>query len=753
MAEATGLRNNALPYPIYGAPFGVVFPMLDADGDLVTGATTPDAEISKNGDTFADCSNESTEIATSSGMYYLLLTGTELTCDVAAIIAKSATAGMKTTPIVLYPRKLVTVRSGTSASGGVSTSTIVLDASASPIDDFYNGMVVIATIDSNVEVRVISDYVGSTQTASVVPDWNVAPDNNDTFVIKLPEGAQMYPANVTHVAGTAQTAGDIIGDTNDIQARLPAALVSGRIDASVGAMASGVLTATAIAADAITAAKIADGAIDAATFASGAINAAAIAADAITAAKIADGAIDAATFAAGAINAAAIAADAIGASELAADAIAEIQSGLSTLTAAQVNAEVDTALADARLDELLVADSDIDGAAPPTVGSVFHELLSKTAGSFTFDQTTDSLEAVRDNMGTPQTGDSFARLGAPAGASVSADIAAIEAQTDDIGAAGAGLTAVPWNSSWDAEVQSEVQDAIETNHLDHLLAVTYDPASKPGAADALLNELVESDGGVARYTANALEQAPTGGSAPTAAAIADAVWDEATAGHTTAGTFGEQLKTDVDAILEDTGTTLQGEVDGIQADTEDIQSRLPAALVSGRIDASVGAVANDAITAASIAADAIGSSELAASAVTEIQSGLSTLTAAQVNAEVDTALADVGVTPTVTGRIDAAVSTRASQASVDTIDDFLDTEIAAIKAVTDQLSAAQAEPSAVPAANATPLEKIAWLAALARNKVTQTSTVQSLRNDADSGNIATAAVSDDGTTFTRGEWA
>lgn len=40
------------------------------------------------------------------------------------------------------------------------------------------------------------------------------------------------------------------------------------------------------------------------------------------------------------------------------------------------------------------------------------------------------------------TGDAYARLGAPAGASVSADIAAIEAQTDDIGAAGAGLTAL-----------------------------------------------------------------------------------------------------------------------------------------------------------------------------------------------------------------------------------------------------------------------------------------------------------------------
>ena len=39
---------------------------------------------------------------------------------------------------------------------------------------------------------------------------------------------------------------------------------------------------------------------------------------------------------------------------------------------------------------------------------------------------------------------------------------------------------------------------------------------------------------------------------PTAGDVADAVWDEATAGHTTSGTFGEQLKTDVDAILADT---------------------------------------------------------------------------------------------------------------------------------------------------------------------------------------------------------
>jgi len=56
----------------------------------------------------------------------------------------------------------------------------------------------------------------------------------------------------------------------------------------------------------------------------------------------------------------------------------------------------------------------------------------------------------------------------------------------------------------------------------------------------------------------------------------------------------------------------------VQADTDDIQTRLPSALVSGRIDASVGAMASAVITATAIATDAIGAAELASDAVTEI---------------------------------------------------------------------------------------------------------------------------------------
>lgn len=99
------------------------------------------------------------------------------------------------------------------------------------------------------------------------------------------------------------------------------------------------------------------------------------------------------------------------------------------------------------------------------------------------------------------------------------------------------------------------------------------------------------------------------------------------------------------------GTTIKTATD-VEADTADIQTRIPAALVSGRIDSSTGAMAANVLTASALASDA----------VTEIQSGLAT------------------------------------QASVDTIDGFLDTEVAAIKAKTDNLPSDPADQSLIIAA-------------------------------------------------------
>lgn len=520
--------TDSRPVPIKNTAYRAVFPILDADGDLVTGAAGLDSEVSKDCGTFADCTNEATEIATSSGIYYLDLTSTEMNADSVAVIVKTSTSGAKTTTLVLYPQE----------SG-----------------------------DIKVDVQSYGGTAG-------------------TFASGRPD------VNTTHAAGTAWN--------------------------------------------------------------SGAIGASTLASDTITAAKIA--------------------ADAIGASELAADAVTEIQSGLATAAnlttvAGYLDTEIAAILADTnelqtdwanggRLD--LILDARASQTSVDTIGGIVDDILTDTA-------------------------DMQPKLGAPAGASLAADIAAIEAQTDDIGTAGAGLTAVPWNAAWDAEVQSEVADALAAFGAATASDVTTAAAnvSVDEIQASALADLFNTDSGtdygsavpgsvVAEIADNA------GGSSLTAADIADAVWDEALSGHAGSGSTGEALaaaggagdpwitalpgaysagqagyivgtnvnatissrasQTSVDTVddLLDTevaaiysrigapvGASISADIaavktqtGAIETDTQDLQSRTPAALVSGRMDASVGAMAANVMTAAAAASDL----------TTELQSGLATAT-------------------------------------------------------------------------------------------------------------------------------
>jgi hypothetical protein len=84
----------------------------------------------------------------------------------------------------------------------------------------------------------------------------------------------------------------------------------------------------------------------------------------------------------------------------------------------------------------------------------------------------------------------------------------------DVSALALEATVAALNDLSAAQVNAEIDTALSDIHLDHLLAVAYDPATPPGVATGLLNVLFENDGGVPRYTANALEQAPTGGTNP-----------------------------------------------------------------------------------------------------------------------------------------------------------------------------------------------------------------------------------------------
>jgi len=89
-------------------------------------------------------------------------------------------------------------------------------------------------------------FIGTGAIPATVQLYTDFPQTGDSFArVGAPVGASIS-ADVAAVK--TQTAA-IEVDTQDIQTRLPAALVSGRIDASVGAMAANTITAAAAAAD------------------------------------------------------------------------------------------------------------------------------------------------------------------------------------------------------------------------------------------------------------------------------------------------------------------------------------------------------------------------------------------------------------------------------------------------------------------------------------------------------------------------
>lgn len=293
----------------------------------------------------------------------------------------------------------------------------------------------------------------------------------------------------------------------------------------------------------------------------------------------------------------------------------------------------------------------------------------------------DLLEVNTLTGHTVQTGDSYAR----------------------IGAAGAGLTAVPWNASWDAEVQSEVADGLTAFWTSPatLVDLIWDEATAghvtAGSTGVALtdiladtDELQTNQGDWATATGFSTHSAAdvwtvttrvltanTNLNDPTAATIADAVWDELQSGHVTAGSFGE-IATEIAEVLTDTGTTLPASLAAIETDTQDIQTRLPAALVSGRMDSDVGNIQTDAVDADALAADA----------ATEIANAVAEPTAAAIADAVLDELLSGHTTPGSLGQAITDILADTGTTLNDKID-TLDTLIDAIKAKTDSLTFSQ----------------------------------------------------------------
>lgn len=97
--------TDARPVPIKNTAFRAYFDLRLNTGALNSGAAGLDSEVSKDGGTITDCTNEATEIATSSGHYFLDLTSTEMNADSVVVQIKSSTTNAVTRTLIIYPNE------------------------------------------------------------------------------------------------------------------------------------------------------------------------------------------------------------------------------------------------------------------------------------------------------------------------------------------------------------------------------------------------------------------------------------------------------------------------------------------------------------------------------------------------------------------------------------------------------------------------------------------------------------------------
>lgn len=571
----------------YGVARDIYFPLIKrsvmdfaVSGDYTH--ASGDVKISKDGGAAATATNAPSAITMgNTAMWKLTLTATEM--QAAQIMVTMGDAATKA-----VEDQMIIIETYGNASG---QHAFDLGTAITAPTNFSS-----MSIDGSGRVDVIK-VAGTSQTARDLGASVLISSGTGTGQLDVTSG--VIKANLAQILGTAltETAGQIaagfkklfdvaspvftllsVNQTGDSYARigapagasasadiaavkavLPSALVSGRIDASVGAMAANVLTAAAINADAITDAKVAsDVTIASVTGAVGSV----------TAGVTVSTNNDKTGYG---LSAAAIQAiwDALTSALTTANSIGK-------LLVDNINATISSRLASASY------------TTPPTVGAIADQVWDET---------------LTDHLGAGSTGsalNSAGSAGDPWGTALP-------------GAYSAGSAGYIVGTNVDALISSRTKPA-DTQAAVTLVATTTNLTNAPTAGDFTSTMKTSLNNATPSVTVSD----KTGFSLSSAGI--QAIWDKATSALTTVGSIGKLL------------------VDNAHS------------------AADVWAVATRLLTAGTNIVLAKGTGV----------TGFNDLSAAQVNAEVDTGLADVGLTTTITGRIDVAVSTRLASGSYTT---------------------------------------------------------------------------------------
>jgi hypothetical protein len=184
-------------------------------------------------------------------------------------------------------------------------------------------------------------------------------------------------------------------------------------------------------------------------------------------------------------------------------------------------------------------------------------------------------------------------------------------------------------------------------------------------------------------------------------------------------------------------------------------AKVAADVTIASVTGSVGSVAGAVASVTAVSTGAITSGSFASNAITA-----ASINAAALNGKGDWNIGKTGYALTATtglgnqtANITGTITTTTNLTNAPTSGDLTATMKTSVNAeVLDVLSTDTfAELGAVPSATSSLKDKLTYMFMWFRNKSTQTSTTRLLRNDADNATVATETVSDDGTTYTKGE--
>jgi hypothetical protein len=292
------------------------------------------------------------------------------------------------TAVGAIPPDVIFIRSGTAQAGGATT--ITLDSGASATNNLYQNCVVFIRSGTGAgQSNIIASYVGSTKVATVSNSWATSPDSSSVFTVAA-FGPVIASVSGTVTANVTQVNGHDVTDTTSGVLDVNAKNINNVSASSVTTINANLGTTQALQYDGNNLPKV-----DLVDIAGSAVS------------------TSSAQLGVNAVNIAGQAA-ALDANNLLKVDVEDWKGGV--VPAVNVTG--------VPLVDLKYTLGTVNPAAAGSVSVDWSATVSKTA---TVDFTNTTIKNLDGN--TVQTGDAYARLGAPAGASVSADIAAVKSDT------------------------------------------------------------------------------------------------------------------------------------------------------------------------------------------------------------------------------------------------------------------------------------------------------------------------------------